>query len=182
MYYEVIKGFLQGYKQNNMVELMDESLNPDLEQTSSAATQGPERDEASAVIDTNDMEVEFLDNSESCIVYEEISEPPSPQSPVLTHSLGLLNDKPASPSKLSPSARPPVRPVTSSAPESSKKRSKLSTAKHGRKSVQERLLNMAEKENEKFEIFMRESQETDQKIIEPMKENIQLFERMITKM
>ncbi|XP_001656239.2 uncharacterized protein LOC110675840 [Aedes aegypti] len=204
-YFEALNCFLKSFKQNNMTELMDESFVAD----SKAASKHPEaieepecmefaesmRDDPEGMKDPEnpaesmdlqekeDFEGELLDDdSEYCVLYTQVSEPESPRSPLSTISQDFLNNDEPATSSAGPSKSPSTFGEPSATPSTSKTRAKFAPPKRGKKNIQERLLDLAEKENEKFETFMSESLAYDQQIIEQMRQNNELLKKVIEKM
>ncbi|XP_058456355.1 uncharacterized protein LOC131433778 [Malaya genurostris] len=170
-YFETLNEFLQAYKQNNTVDLMDESL-VTVSNTSSEKSLGLENSK-----EMNLEDFEFDEDSEYCVLYTQVSEPISPQS--LKEEFPNNDEHSTSGSLSSTEASIP----SSSSLLSGTSTKPSSSAKHARRrNIQERLFEMAQNENEKFEQFLKESQKIDQQVIELMKENNQLIEKMINKM
>lgn len=97
-YFEELNAFLQGYKQNNLTEMMDESIGPE----SDNVDEDMENQDDVDNVATGDLEIEYLDeDSEYCAEYTQAVEHPSSQSP----SQGYLNiNEPASSSTPSSSS------------------------------------------------------------------------------
>nr|XP_029723193.1 uncharacterized protein LOC109422957 isoform X1 [Aedes albopictus] len=121
--------FLSGYKQNRVVELMEESL----------------------VNMPSDAEIECLDEDME-----------------LVHSSQMSSSK----STCSLSSEPSMEP-------SSSKRSRRSVMKT--KNVNEKMLEIAERDSERFAEFMEASKEVDKKMLELMRENNRLVEKLVDK-
>lgn len=196
-YYETINSFLHKYKQNNMIKLMDESVVPDKDDSGNKEMKQNEEDwngeaEATENMETDNFDVEYLEeDSDYCMMYTQSS---SAQSPLLSTSQECLNNDESTSSSaysLKPSAIPSTsgeRSATplssgrpSATPSSSKNGAKFAPPKRGKKNIQERLLDLAERENEKFESFMTESLECEHQIIELMKKNNELLEKVVDK-
>ncbi|XP_058817749.1 uncharacterized protein LOC131681061 [Topomyia yanbarensis] len=126
-YFETINAFLRSYKSNNMVDMMDESIISESE----TGSKEPVCIDDLECKGTEESEL-FDESSEYCVIYTQVSEPASPQSPLQEFS----NKESASSPKLSSSAGPyglPSAPSTSRSSKKPSERTKFVPAKSGRK-------------------------------------------------